>query len=78
MTSAVRQEARLTPTVARDEHTPAGSVGWPHPYPAGYTGPHASVHSCPRQSCVLAASEWVEAVTGHPGEFHSFRNEISG
>jgi len=51
-------------------HAPRGYVCWPaepHPHEA-----HASTHTCEREACVEDAARWVEAYTGHRGEFHRF------
>lgn len=56
-------------------HVAQGYVCWPVAYHRGQ--PHASTHCCGREACVEDAARWVEAHTGHRGEFHPFRNDRS-
>lgn len=52
------------------DHRPVGYVCWPATYDREL--PHASTHCCDRAACVEDAADWVEAHTGHRGEFHRF------
>lgn len=58
--------------ICADAHAATGTIGWPKPMPDGYTGPHASMWTCPRQACQDSANRWVRKYTGHDGIYSTF------
>jgi hypothetical protein len=55
-----------------DSHQATGTIGWPAPYPKGYTGAHASMRTCERSECQASANRWVRKHTEHDGIYRSF------
>jgi hypothetical protein len=57
-----------------EPHVPIGYVAYPSGPIIDPGAPHASTYVCDLPECQQEASDWVEGITGHPGEFHPFQD----